>query len=299
MKKNKILLVFLLGIFMCLTFSLQAACNDAGFLYTVYVSTDDGYLNMREEPTTKSGVICELPDCVPVEIYSVSDGWGYGSYDSGNTYYTGWIYLNGTEATYATARDKTGKASGKKVTVNASDGYMNLRREPSSVRNNIISSVPNGTNLTVTRETDKGWGLVNYGGQIGWIALSGTQPTVAVSPDPTPTPAPVIEESAQPLPETSATPEDAQQTDSPKGTVSFSGKRLISDRTLILVLIGIAIFLVVTVAVLMILIINRGKKASDRQINSTHYTDYPQNRNENPNYSQEYSQNNSQNRNCQ
>ncbi len=62
--------------------------------YYVYVATPDGGLNLRQGPGTDHAKVMEdrIPDNVRLYIESVSQGWGYTSYN-GNT---GWVALNQT-----------------------------------------------------------------------------------------------------------------------------------------------------------------------------------------------------------
>ena len=271
MKKKNMRYVYLLlcALLLALCVPYTGFANDAGYLFSAYVSTDDGYLNMRSEPTTSSGVICEIPDCVRIEIYSVDGDWGYGSCYLDGSYEGGWVYIPGTEATYEQARDRAGKATDMDVVVQSGDGFLNMRHEPTTLLNNVMLKIPTGTELVVTRKTDKNWGLVHYNGQTGWISLKETGAPVEEEPSETP----ALTETDDPLPLPSG--EDKTEAEkSKKGSVSLEGDKILGDNALILILIGIAIFLIVVVAVLMIVIINRSKEKPATYVPRSRYDDY-------------------------
>ena len=248
MKKRISLLIAMLVAISALYIPQTIFANGVDYLYSIYVCTTDGYLNMREGSSTNSKIICELPDCARVDILSVSGNWGFGEYHTKDDMYMGWIYLPGTKSTYAAARDNAGKSVTKKLVIAADDGYMNLRREPSTAFDNIECRIYKGTEITVYRETDRGWGLTSYNGYTGWVSLSGT----AAVPEPTP--------------ETEAAPETipAHYTGLvvPEEGEVASG---VDSSTIFLILIGVAIFLIIAVAILLIVILSRGKKVQSAQ----------------------------------
>ncbi len=161
---------------------VQVFANDGGYYYDVYVCTSDGYLNMREEPNTDSLVTYILPDCAHLEVYDVAGNWGFAYFEDGIDYQSGWIYLPATKPTYREARDNAGKAIDKTVYVNAPEGYINLRSEPSASLDNVYCKIPNNSEIHLTRKTDKGWALTTFDSYTGWIALSGTQEEPLIAP---------------------------------------------------------------------------------------------------------------------
>lgn len=131
--------------------------------YDAYVSTVDGGVNLREEPTTKAPVIVTIPDFYSLHIESESsNGWGYTSYQGAH----GWVALNQLSKSYPI------KSVSMTVRVTASDG-VNLREGPYTSYSKLRSAaIPAGEVLTVTGISKNNWGQVTYEGVTGWIALS-------------------------------------------------------------------------------------------------------------------------------
>ncbi len=249
-----LLVLFLLTLF---SIPFQAAANGVDYLYTVYVCTTDGFLNMRDGPSTDDDILYELPDCAAVQILNEDGNWGYGHFFYGNNCAAGWIYLPGTKSTYSSARDNAGKATSQVSYISGNGGYMNLRKEPTTEYDNIITTIPNGAQVTVTRRTDRGWGLVAYNGSIGWVSYNGLQ----AEPLSTQAPVQTVEPIPTPLVQT-VSPDfykEKEQPDKEVGKISIEGEPILGGNALVLIMIGVAIFLVITVAVLMIVVLNRGK----------------------------------------
>lgn len=131
--------------------------------YDAYVSTVDGGVNLRAEPSTQAAILCSIPDFVCLHISMEStNGWGYTSYN-GNY---GWVALNQLSKSYPI------KSVSMNVKVTASDG-VNLREGPYTSYDKLISSaIPKGEVLQVTGLSQNNWGQVTYQGVTGWIAMS-------------------------------------------------------------------------------------------------------------------------------
>ena len=131
--------------------------------YDAYVSTVDGGVNLRVEPTTEAAILCTIPDFVCLHIsMETSNGWGYTDYN-GNY---GWVALNQLSKSYPI------KSVSMNVKVTASDG-VNLREGPYTSYDKLISSaIPKGEVLQVTGISQNNWGQVTYKGVTGWIAMS-------------------------------------------------------------------------------------------------------------------------------
>lgn len=158
----------MLAILMCGGVLADAAAYDwesAGEVnYGVYVSTTDGGVNLRVEPTTDAEILVCVPDLVYLTItQETTSGWGFTGY---NGEY-GWVHLSQTSSSYPA------KSVSKDVQVTAGDG-VNLRTGPYQSYSKVLgSAIPKGTVLHVT-ETMNNWGHINYNGNDGWIALSQT-----------------------------------------------------------------------------------------------------------------------------
>ncbi|MBQ4087040.1 MAG: hypothetical protein IJC78_02190 [Clostridia bacterium] len=264
-----------------------SALDGLTYQETVYACTGDGYLNVRSSPTTKeNNILTYIADCHAFDVYAYDGKWAYGeSYtEQGGIRAKGWIHLNHTKKTYESARDNAGKAINRAVVVQSyqNDGFMNLRRAPTAENGNEICHVSDGTVLQVTRkvqktDTDKwGWGLVSYNGYKGWIYLKGVKDYVA------PTPTPTVESTPVPTPVPTMEPQQ-MPTGREVGTINMESERLISGNLLVMVLIGVAIFLVVAVAILLIVVLNRSKKEQNSEYDNPYeqqnpyYENYPQN----------------------
>lgn len=131
--------------------------------YDAYVSTVDGGVNLRAEPSTQAAILCSIPDFVCLHISMEStNGWGYTSYNGDY----GWVALNQLSKSYPI------KSVSMNVKVTASDG-VNLREGPYTSYDKLISSaIPKGEVLQVTGLSQNNWGQVTYQGVTGWIAMS-------------------------------------------------------------------------------------------------------------------------------
>lgn len=131
--------------------------------YDAYVSTVDGGVNLREEPTVAASILCTIPDFVCLHISREStDGWGFTSYDG----VSGWVALSQLSESYPV------ESVLMNVKVTAADG-VNLREGPYTSYDKLLSSaIPRGEVLKVTGVSRNDWGEVTYQGITGWIALS-------------------------------------------------------------------------------------------------------------------------------
>ena len=131
--------------------------------YDAYVSTVDGGVNLRVEPTTEAAILCTIPDFVCLHItMETSNGWGFTEYNGDY----GWVALSQLSKSYPI------KSVSINVNVTASDG-VNLREGPYTSYDKLISSaIPQGEVLQVTGISQNNWGQVTYKGVTGWIAMS-------------------------------------------------------------------------------------------------------------------------------
>ncbi len=145
-------------------------------------------LNMRSamDKSTPDNIITVIGKGKSVTILNKeSGGWYKVSYKGKTGYIMGGHFTDDTsrvgaadaEPSYAkkttsatknttTATTKVKKAAaGEKITTNA---YVNLRKEATSAKNNVITEVPSGQKLTV-KEVSGNWYKVNYDGNTGYI----------------------------------------------------------------------------------------------------------------------------------
>ena len=199
-KKLQILVMILVVTFMCIEPALADAMiyydNDTSVNYNVQVSAPDGGVNFRYGPGVEYGKIISnmIPNGTILQVTrqaTASNGgsWGYVNYAG----YWGWIALSQVSrinsssgnsgssssggSTSSGGTSSTLKKTGYYVTVNASDGGVNLRYGPGVSYDRLMNyMIPNGTSLQVHWE-DKAsngntWGFTSYNGMNGWIALS-------------------------------------------------------------------------------------------------------------------------------
>ena len=143
--------------------------------YDAYVSTVDGGVNLRVEPTTEAAILCTIPDFVCLHItMETSNGWGFTEYNGDY----GWVALSQLSKSYPI------KSVSINVNVTASDG-VNLREGPYTSYDKLISSaIPQGEVLQVTGISQNNWGQVTYKGVTGWIAMSQVSEVKANTSDP-------------------------------------------------------------------------------------------------------------------
>ena len=208
--------------------------------YDAYVSTVDGGVNLRVEPTTESSILCTIPDFVCLHITMESNnGWGYTDYN-GNY---GWVALNQLSKSYPI------KSVSMNVKVSASDG-VNLREGPYTSYDKLISSaIPKGEVLQVTGLSQNNWGQVTYKGVTGWIAMSQVTEVKAN----TSVPADEVEEETE-----------EEETIEPTETENTTAELLDngepqSSFPMVALFIGLIIIAVVVAAVLIVVIVTKKK----------------------------------------
>lgn len=217
--------------------------------YDAYVSTVDGGVNLRQEPTTAAPIICTIPDFVCLHISREStDGWGYTGYNGAS----GWVALSQLSESYPI------KSVSLNVKVTAADG-VNLREGPYTSYNKLLSSaIPQGEVLKVTGVSRNDWGKVTYQGITGWIALSQVtevkaDTSVPVDEDVNPegTVAPQIDEEETVAPQT-----DEEEAASAE---LVDQSKLKSVFPMVALFVGLIIIVVAVSAVLIVVIVTKKK----------------------------------------
>ena len=123
--------------------------------YTIGVYQLTGNLNMRDAPSVSGNIVATLSSGTIVAVTKVSDGWGYINYNGKSG------YINLSYASYKS--DLTG--------VYQISGGLNVRDIPSA-DGNVVTTLPDGATVNVTKATDNGWGYITYNGKSGYINLS-------------------------------------------------------------------------------------------------------------------------------
>ena len=208
--------------------------------YDAYVSTVDGGVNLRVEPTTEAAILCTIPDFVCLHItMETSNGWGFTEYNGDY----GWVALSQLSKSYPI------KSVSINVKVTASDG-VNLREGPYTSYDKLISSaIPQGEVLQVTGISQNNWGQVTYKGVTGWIAMSQVTEVKAN----TSVPADEVEEETE-----------EEETIEPTETENATAELLDngepqSSFPMVALFIGLIIIAVVVAAVLIVVIVTKKK----------------------------------------
>jgi uncharacterized protein YgiM (DUF1202 family) len=118
-------------------------------------------LNVRAKPTTKAKIVGSLHRGQTVKAKSDSNGWTKITY-KGKTAYVASRYL--TKGEELPTGDDVGKGKARTTTT-----QVNLREGP-SLTDDVITVLDEGTKVTQTGKTAKGWTEVTVGSDQGWIS---------------------------------------------------------------------------------------------------------------------------------
>ena len=151
---------------------------------TVVLSNPGNNLNLRSQPSTRGTVLAGIPNGATVTVYAISEGWAQVRY-GGLSGYVSTAYLQ-----FGTA-DATTAPSTNTAVVTLTSGTLNLRARE-SVTANRLTSIPNGTRVTVLNKGSV-WTRVEYGIYTGYVMttyLVFDSASATATPTPTPTPTP-------------------------------------------------------------------------------------------------------------
>lgn len=153
--------------------------------YNVEVSAPDGGVNFRRGPGAEYEQLQEamIPNGTLLPIFEEAtaqngNSWGLTAYNGTR----GWIALTQVRVTSEVAFEEfwqgvSAKEVNYNVEVSAPDGGVNFRWGPGAEYVKLQDDmIPNGTELHVSLEAaaqnGNSWGLAEYDGQYGWIALT-------------------------------------------------------------------------------------------------------------------------------
>ena len=161
--------------------------------YLATVVTDKGSLNFRTQPNTSAKVIMTIPRGTSVVVTERGSVWSaitYGGYNG----YVMTAYLSFGAATAAPTATATPAPAVYTVRVKTSGSSLNIRDAATQTGSAVLTSVANGTFLTVL-EKGEVWSRVSYGGYTGYamtqyLDFSGDIWTATAVPTATPTPTP-------------------------------------------------------------------------------------------------------------
>jgi uncharacterized protein YgiM (DUF1202 family) len=118
-------------------------------------------LNVRAKPSTSAKIVGALHRGQTVKASSDSDGWTKITYKSKTAYVASRYVTGGDELP-----DGDDVAQGQTSTTTAE---VNLREGP-SLTDDVITVLAEGTKVTQTGKTAKGWTEVQVGSQKGWVS---------------------------------------------------------------------------------------------------------------------------------
>ena len=158
---------------------------------TVYCA-NGGSLNVRRGPGTGYAAFYQIPNGATVNVLERGSKWCQISYDSTVTGYVMTSFLRFSQDTPVVTPSPDTSMETAYVSC-ADGGSLNLRQRPVS-GGKILTRVPNGTQLRVTRVDGK-WCYTTYNGQSGYVMSSFLYfasvpalptPTPVISPTPVP-----------------------------------------------------------------------------------------------------------------
>lgn len=136
----------------------------------LYTTSPSGEIPLRMQPDEKSYEIIKIPACSKIELIEKRNTWGKVVFENKS----GWINLCFTAPKYNDAAQTTGQDSVKNVSVDAASGRTKLYNIPSEeekLGSSVKVNIPNGTVLSLKRETENGWGLVLMNKNYAWVKM--------------------------------------------------------------------------------------------------------------------------------
>lgn len=140
----------------------------------LYTTSPSGAVPLRMQPDEKSYEIVSIPACSKIELIEKKNTWGKVIFENR----CGWVNLCFTTAKYNDAAQTTGQDSVKNVSVDAENGKTKLYNVPSAeekLGSSVKVNIPNGTVLSLKRETQSGWGLVLMNKNYAWVRMEDTK----------------------------------------------------------------------------------------------------------------------------
>ena len=139
----------------------------------LYATSVSGEISLRIEPSEQSAEITKIPACAKLKLIDTQQTWGQVVFKNK----CGWVNLSFTTDSYSNAAKSTGNDSTKNLMVKAKNGSARMYNLPTL--DPVLGSkekytVPNGFILSITRETESGWGLASMNGKYAWIELKYT-----------------------------------------------------------------------------------------------------------------------------
>ena len=127
------------------------------------VVTSGSGLNLRASASSSGKILTTVPNNTSVTVFEVSNGFGKVSYK--NT--VGWLSMSYL-APVTVINSETTSSGMYKVTT--AGGSLKLRASASATAN-VLTLVPNGTDVVVT-QISNGFGKTTYNGNAGWLSMN-------------------------------------------------------------------------------------------------------------------------------
>ena len=140
----------------------------------LYTTSPSGEIPLRMQPDEKSFEIIKIPACSKIELIEKRNTWGKVIFENR----CGWINLCFTAEKYNDAAQTTGRDCVKNVSVESKSGKTKLYNIPSmeeKLGSSVKVNIPNGTVLSLKRETESGWGLVLMNKNYAWVRMEDTK----------------------------------------------------------------------------------------------------------------------------
>lgn len=104
-------------------------------------------------------------------------GYGVPKYDGKSSSSSG---ISSSTSKPSSSGNSSGKSVNYKVKINTPSGVNVRSTADSSRKDNIVTAIPNGKSVTITKESG-GWGYTSYKGHKGWISLAYTKKVTSTS----------------------------------------------------------------------------------------------------------------------
>ena len=187
-----------------------------------YKVVDCTKLNARSTASFGNNIVTTIPAGTVLTVTASSGSWRQVTY-SGKTL---WVSSDYLEKTSAAASESTGSSdSSTTTTTTTSENYKVVdctklnARSTASFGNNIVTTIPVGTVLTVTSSSGS-WRQVTYNGKTLWVSISYLEKTTAAASASTTTTEEKKEETSteEKKEETTTTPDDDDDDDNGENT---------------------------------------------------------------------------------
>ena len=125
-----------------------------------YVSTPSGSLNLRNDASSDSMVLAQIPRMAKIPVHTSANGWSQVTYLT----QTGWVM---TKYLTMIPDESAGGDAEEYARVTTVSGSLNLRADANK-NAKILAEIPEGTMIPVYEKTTN-WTRTSYAGHNGWV----------------------------------------------------------------------------------------------------------------------------------